>query len=57
MWFGRLIVLTAAIVTLSACDGPMPWYSNIPRDSASVTDAHPISGPTLEIGVGANHLP
>jgi hypothetical protein len=57
MWFGRLIVLTAAVITLSACNGPMPWYSNIPNDPASVANTHPISGPTFEIGVGANHSP
>lgn len=53
MW--RFMVLAAAMCMLSACGGPMPWYSNMPRDPASVTDTHPVSGPTFEIGGGPKH--
>jgi hypothetical protein len=50
-----LMIFALAACTLSACDSQMPWYSNIPRDPASVPDAHPISPPTFEIGGGPKH--
>jgi hypothetical protein len=51
MWLTRFAVF-AALLTLTAC-GPMPYYSNYPRDISNID--RPVSGPTLGFGAGAGH--
>jgi hypothetical protein len=47
----RFTILAVAAFGLSAC-GPMPYYSNYPPDGSNIDRPHPVSGPTIGIGVG-----
>ncbi len=52
MWLTRHAVLLAAILALSGCGEPTPYYSTYPRDGSAAENPHPVSGPTIGAGIG-----